>query len=41
MTADNQAGGTAADALALEFKSTEMVGSDLRIVARVAGRGVF
>ncbi len=30
-----------ADALALEFKSTEMVGSDLRIVARVAGRGVF
>ena len=30
-----------ADGLALEFHSTEMVGADLRILARVAGRGVF
>ncbi len=29
------------DALALEFKSTEMVGPDLRIVARVTGRDLF
>ena len=29
------------DALALEFKSTAMVGSDLRIVARVPGRDRF
>ena len=30
-----------ADGLALEFHSTEMVGADLRVLARVAGRGVF
>ena len=30
-----------ASALALEFKSTAMVGPDLRIVARVSGRDVF
>ena len=30
-----------ADGLALEFRSTEMVGADLRVLARVAGRGVF
>ncbi len=29
------------DGLALEFHSTEMVGADLRVLARVAGRGVF
>jgi diaminohydroxyphosphoribosylaminopyrimidine deaminase/5-amino-6-(5-phosphoribosylamino)uracil reductase len=29
------------DALPLEFKSTEMVGPDLRIVARVTGRDLF
>jgi diaminohydroxyphosphoribosylaminopyrimidine deaminase/5-amino-6-(5-phosphoribosylamino)uracil reductase len=30
-----------ADGLALEFHSTEMVGADLRVLARVAGRGIF
>jgi diaminohydroxyphosphoribosylaminopyrimidine deaminase/5-amino-6-(5-phosphoribosylamino)uracil reductase len=30
-----------ADGLALEFQSAEMVGADLRVLARVAGRGVF
>ena len=30
-----------ADGLALEFHSTEMVGADLRVLARVAGRGFF
>jgi diaminohydroxyphosphoribosylaminopyrimidine deaminase/5-amino-6-(5-phosphoribosylamino)uracil reductase len=30
-----------ADGLALEFQSAQMVGADLRVLARVAGRGVF
>ena len=29
------------DGLALEFQSAQMVGADLRVLARVAGRGVF
>ena len=30
-----------ADGLALEFQGAQMVGADLRVLARVAGRGVF
>ncbi len=30
-----------ADGLALEFQSAQMVGVDLRVLARVAGRGIF
>jgi diaminohydroxyphosphoribosylaminopyrimidine deaminase/5-amino-6-(5-phosphoribosylamino)uracil reductase len=32
---------TLSDAIALQFQSTEMVGVDLRVIARVAGRDQF